>query len=580
MDYGFNLSLFDNISAPMGNIMAAADMLKTKVNELPNSFESVTKSFSGLSSISDQLKFDGLNQLRTDLLSLVPSESKSDIKQLTDAYEYLTANGIEPTMQDMQRMADLAHDAGLEVKDLAKGLLDVGTGDLSGIAKAGVKATPIEGNKVEVTYKGNKQVIDNDASAIRAYILALGDLDSVKDRFGQTQKTIGERFDGFIERVPVLRDKVVNAYEFMNNSIITSLENTSPYLSDFVKDNATLFQNFGIDVSNSIVDNLRNIVPGAAYVFDSLSESLASYGIDLQNSGQYYDNFVAGIDKINNVKNAFGEFYEGTIGGLKNLSPVFDTFFTNLEGKFGDLVSNKISGMTTGLKSIGSSMLKVGLDALKGIGFMVLSLVDATAAQLGLNLAMTANPIGLIIAGIVGVGVAIYGIVVYWDKIKVVLSTVFDYLWSPFKMLLDGIKIMFPEFYQTVVDWFTKSFDWILSKVMWIKDAILGIFSTGETKDPTADDTQTVNDNMTDDGSSYESDKFKTKAKDKSYGVNKGHTPQSEPKGGNIKNITINLPNGLVGKMSVVTTPNERPNKVNDEMQRVLLTLMNDINQM
>jgi TP901 family phage tail tape measure protein len=76
----------------------------------------------------------------------------------------------------------------------------------------------------------------------------------------------------------------------------------------------------------------------------------------------------------------------------------------------------------------------------------VLGLVSATAAQWALNVAMSANPIGLIIAGLVAVAGAVYLIIRHWDTLKVWLLNLgkFFIQMNPFYLMIQGIFKLFP----------------------------------------------------------------------------------------------------------------------------------------
>jgi hypothetical protein len=56
-----------------------------------------------------------------------------------------------------------------------------------------------------------------------------------------------------------------------------------------------------------------------------------------------------------------------------------------------------------------------------------------TAAQWLLNAAMNANPIGLVVAGVVALGAAAYYVIKHWDKVKAFFGTVWDWISSPFQ---------------------------------------------------------------------------------------------------------------------------------------------------
>ncbi|GGG33405.1 phage tail tape measure protein [Hymenobacter glacieicola] len=102
----------------------------------------------------------------------------------------------------------------------------------------------------------------------------------------------------------------------------------------------------------------------------------------------------------------------------------------------------------------------VGLMVSGGIlavAHYALGLVSATAAQWALNVAMSANPIGLIIAGLLAVGAAVYLIIRHWDTLKVWLLNMgkFFIQMNPFYLMVQGIFKLFPA----VEQWFRGLWD-------------------------------------------------------------------------------------------------------------------------
>jgi hypothetical protein len=127
------------------------------------------------------------------------------------------------------------------------------------------------------------------------------------------------------------------------------------------------------------------------------------------------------------------------------------------------------------------------LLAAHGIGSFIVSMVSATAAQWGLNIAMNANPIGLIVIGLMAIVGAVILVIKYWDtiKAKIVQFGKFFLKHHPFKWLINLADYVFPGFKQKVQDVFSSVIKWF--KVMW--DSIKGVwnkitafFGFGDTK--------------------------------------------------------------------------------------------------
>jgi hypothetical protein len=109
-----------------------------------------------------------------------------------------------------------------------------------------------------------------------------------------------------------------------------------------------------------------------------------------------------------------------------------------------------------------------------------------------LNVAMYANPIGLMIIGLLAVGAAVAAVIIWWDELKVYMLQVALFLMklSPFYWLVELIEFVFPGFKKALVDFFTEVWNWIKGfwdKVVGVWDKIKGFFGVGENLSATLD---------------------------------------------------------------------------------------------
>lgn len=104
----------------------------------------------------------------------------------------------------------------------------------------------------------------------------------------------------------------------------------------------------------------------------------------------------------------------------------------------GPIKSLKILGLqmlnvaATGVKQLMGSMARLGSSLLAFSGRAVATAIGAVQA---LTAAMLANPVGLIIAGVVALGAALVGLVVYWDDVKAAVSRFGDWISTNFPRL-------------------------------------------------------------------------------------------------------------------------------------------------
>lgn len=103
------------------------------------------------------------------------------------------------------------------------------------------------------------------------------------------------------------------------------------------------------------------------------------------------------------------------------------------------------------------------------LGSFIVGLISATAAQWGLNVAMNANPIGLIVLGIAAVVAIIVVMVKYWDKIKAAIAKFAAWFAknNPFELLVNLIDKVFPGFREKI------------DKLKeWVKNLLLGVWES------------------------------------------------------------------------------------------------------
>jgi TP901 family phage tail tape measure protein len=104
------------------------------------------------------------------------------------------------------------------------------------------------------------------------------------------------------------------------------------------------------------------------------------------------------------------------------------------------------------------------LLAVQGLGGFIASIITATAAQWGLNIAMNANPIGLIVLGILAIGAAVWGLIEYWDVIKEYLISFAEFMikLNVFYWIIELVEYIFPGFKDAVVEFFGGIYDWLV----------------------------------------------------------------------------------------------------------------------
>lgn len=190
------------------------------------------------------------------------------------------------------------------------------------------------------------------------------------------------------------------------------------------------------------------------------------------------------LDWVQQKAEAFGAWVEGL--DLSALKQQFDENFAQGLQKAGDAMDwcrEHADGLKTGVKllAVAFGLVKLaqfnqsvagGASALLGMGKTVLTMTGvlggqtaatgaATAAQTGLNAAMSANPIGaviLLIEGAIAVGVLLYK---NWDTVKAKAGEV----WNSIKTAFGGIRDSITGAFSAAKEKVAGFFSWLDQKI-------------------------------------------------------------------------------------------------------------------
>jgi TP901 family phage tail tape measure protein len=281
------------------------------------------------------------------------------------------------------------------------------------------------------------------------------------------------------------------------------------YLKPIANDTAAMTNLFGAEnaaagialVNNSqAITEMTGKITGTNTATDMATTIMGSFSERLARTNAWFKDL--GIS-IFNATDGFLPFIQMGMGGLQTVAALggaIQAVTIITDSKFGASMLKAATGARTWLASTSAAtlgLLRQGAvmvgSALASVGSFVVGLVSATAAQIGLNVAMTANPIGLIVVGIAAAIAAIAALIANWDWVKQVIIDFGVWMWehSPFGWLTDIIETVFPGFKQAM----GELWDWIAGKFSalfgWVKDAagwVSGLFGGAATTETTKEE--------------------------------------------------------------------------------------------
>lgn len=229
-------------------------------------------------------------------------------------------------------------------------------------------------------------------------------------------------------------------------------------------------------IISSIIENLPLLVDAVGQIFDSLVNALQ-------------DQFPVLEPAFDVIKSAFtliASIGESVGAALKS---IWDNFLVHIVDFYGGAFSEFLSGLAKTLDDIGKNKtavatltsiialiasLTAGIKAYHTVMTIVNAVQQAVAVSGGiLNAIWAANPVGIIIAGVVALIAVIVEVITYWDK----LVWGFEFLCERYQEGLQAIGRWFSDLWNGIVGGFQWLIDRIVEGAKKIWNDITGVFS-------------------------------------------------------------------------------------------------------
>lgn len=114
------------------------------------------------------------------------------VKELTDSFVRLVNQGFKPTMAQMKALGDVAASTGKDFIQLTEAIIDAQVGEFERLKEFGIRASK-QGDIVTFTFKEVETQVEFTASAIRDYIVSLGEIEGVTGAMNAISETLEGR---------------------------------------------------------------------------------------------------------------------------------------------------------------------------------------------------------------------------------------------------------------------------------------------------------------------------------------------------------------------------------------------------
>lgn len=132
------------------------------------------------------------------------------VSELTEAFVKLANQGFVPTTNQLRKLGDLASSTGKGFDQLTEAIIDAQVGEFERLKDFGIRASKA-GDQVKFTFKDVETQVKFNNTAIREYILSLGDYEgvagaaaAVSATLGGKVNNLGDAWDSFLNSIGTL----------------------------------------------------------------------------------------------------------------------------------------------------------------------------------------------------------------------------------------------------------------------------------------------------------------------------------------------------------------------------------------
>ena len=152
-----------------------------------------------------------------DMIAKFAATTPFQLDEVTDSFIRMANQGFVPTRDEMVKLGDLASSTGKGFNMLTEAILDAQTGEFERLKEFGIKASS-NGDKVTFSFREQQTTVDKTNSAIRDYILSLGELNGIQG----ANALISQSMTGQISNLSDKFDAMFNQIGQANSGVIYS----------------------------------------------------------------------------------------------------------------------------------------------------------------------------------------------------------------------------------------------------------------------------------------------------------------------------------------------------------------------
>lgn len=356
----------------------------TGVANVTKGNEKIIASFNAITDDSAQARiaFEEFNGLSRNMTQ--------SFDEITQSVLTLGKTGIKPTTDMISMLGSIADGTGKSLSTVTESVSNAIMGELGGLKQLGVVAVK-EGEKLRVTFKGNSQLIENNAESIKGYIqgIAKSDFAGITEQQmnGLTGafKRIGDAWGDFLFSFgdsglgDVIKEGVLLAVDLLDG--LSKFINENEWFTAISSDLASMLKNFRKDMK-WMVDYYASSNDYIVEDSNSLWGSVGSY------ASTYFNNFfsllklgasyvIAFLDTMRiGFSKQFSLIFNITKTAVNSMFKLFVGLGDGLAGFIGDIMTGNFIGITDRMSDAVAKGFKSGAKEIKNVGGQISGFID------------------------------------------------------------------------------------------------------------------------------------------------------------------------------------------------------------
>jgi hypothetical protein len=161
------------------------------------------------------------------------------VDELTGSFIKFVNRGLNPSMEEMTKLADIAASQGKSFDQLTEAVLDAGGGEFERLKEFGIKASK-SGDEVSLSFKGVNQTVKNTPEAINGAIMAFGSMQGVAGSTAAIAKTLEGQLSNVGDSADQLKVQLGEGLKPVFTLILTLFSNFIGWITRFVAEAAPL----------------------------------------------------------------------------------------------------------------------------------------------------------------------------------------------------------------------------------------------------------------------------------------------------------------------------------------------------